>query len=123
MNPSRINRVGYKDSTNGLLEGSTKETLKEDNKFFKKYGTISDTATYTIQLRLGKPVGVTQEKKTEMNTLVVFTCKSHSKLSLELMQDIVTLITTKSEIKSVPVILEFDKTIKDNTMYYNKLLQ
>eukprot|EP00957_Ditylum_brightwellii_P133679 10192002-Ditylum_brightwellii.AAC.1 len=99
------------------------ERVEKDPKFFELYNTTKDHAKFEIQLCPCCPGVCQNNKKIETDAIAVYARHQFSNLSLELLQEIASLISTKSEAEFVLISLEFDTMIKDNVMHYANLIK
>eukprot|EP00957_Ditylum_brightwellii_P179325 13661507-Ditylum_brightwellii.AAC.1 len=84
------------------------------SKFFELFNTNQEHAKFEIQLCPGHPIMCHEGEKFKIDAIAVHARIKFSHLSLELIQDIVLMISTKSEIKFIPIGLKVDKMMKDN---------
>eukprot|EP00957_Ditylum_brightwellii_P192679 14671306-Ditylum_brightwellii.AAC.1 len=68
---------------------------EKDPKFFELYNTTKDHAKFEIQLCPGCPAVRKNSKKIETDAIAVYARHQFSNLSLKLLQEIASLISTK----------------------------
>eukprot|EP00957_Ditylum_brightwellii_P142459 10853322-Ditylum_brightwellii.AAC.2 len=78
------------------MERSVQEKAAANKKYFEWFNTTSDFIKYDIQLCVGKLNAWCKGKKIETNALGVYARLNYSNLALNLIQDITSLIVTKS---------------------------
>eukprot|EP00957_Ditylum_brightwellii_P013512 1019182-Ditylum_brightwellii.AAC.1 len=105
------------------MEGSVQEKVAANKKYFERFNMTTDFAKYDIQLCVGKRSSWYKGKKFETDALGVYAKLNYSNLALNLIQDIASVIATKSMVKFVSISSKFNKMIKDNMEKYKNLMR
>eukprot|EP00957_Ditylum_brightwellii_P022278 1681353-Ditylum_brightwellii.AAC.1 len=96
INPSWISRTQYQEHINLIMEATVQEKLEKDAKYYKLFNTNMDHAKSDIQLHFVKLNVCHEGKKITTNALSIYTRLNFANLALDLLQDISSIITTKS---------------------------
>eukprot|EP00957_Ditylum_brightwellii_P043665 3310089-Ditylum_brightwellii.AAC.1 len=78
------------------MEGAVQEKVSSNVKYFEMVNMTAEIAKYDFQLRLNPPNIWYKGNKVETDALGVYACLSYSTLALDLIQDIASIIGTKS---------------------------
>eukprot|EP00957_Ditylum_brightwellii_P053649 4065101-Ditylum_brightwellii.AAC.1 len=79
------------------MEGTAQEKVSLNAKYFEMFNTMAEINNYDVQLHLNQPNIWVEGNKVETDVLGVYAQLSYSMLALDLIQDIASIIGTKSE--------------------------
>eukprot|EP00957_Ditylum_brightwellii_P061602 4674490-Ditylum_brightwellii.AAC.1 len=122
INPTKIFRAACQENLNNVLSVVASELNKEDAEYLSGYGTMWDTANYSVQLKPAKTnINIGNETITT-EALAVYSLWSHFCIS----QDLILYLALHKDnhgFNFVLANLPYDKSICDDKCHYAQLLK